>query len=152
MLLSASGYGRMRRRGELAESSPERRTGDAAFSEDGGEVAGGGDVEGGVRGVNVRSNADALEMRDFGGGTLLDGNVISVREGEIERGDWRGDIEGHVVLFGEHGNLVGTDFVGGVAVGGDAVGAREDGAGFSGLQGVAHPGLGVKCERDAAPG
>src|SRR5258708_3491811 len=150
MPLAASGDGRLRRRGERAESIPERSTGDAAFSEDGGDVAGGGDVEGGVRGVNVRSNADALEMRDFGGGTLLDGNVISVREGEIERGDWRGDIEGHVVLFGEHGNLVGTDFVGGVAVGGDAVGARDDGADFSGLQEVSHHVVGDKCEGDAA--
>jgi hypothetical protein len=71
----------LRRRGERAEGIGERSTGDAAFGEDGGDVACGGDVEGGMRSVNVRSNADALEMRDFGGGTLLDGNVISVRDG-----------------------------------------------------------------------
>ena len=35
--------------------------GDAAFGEDGGDVAGGGDVKGGMRGVDVWSDADALD-------------------------------------------------------------------------------------------
>src|SRR6267143_2151071 len=96
-----------------------RRSGDAAFGEDGGDVAGGGDVEGGMGGVDVGSDADALEMRDFGRGTFFDGNVIAVGNREIERGDRRGDVERDIILFGEDGNLVGANFVGGVAVGGD---------------------------------
>src|SRR6202043_2454669 len=37
--------------------------GDAAFGEDGGDVAGGGDVERGMRGVDVGRDGAALEMR-----------------------------------------------------------------------------------------
>src|SRR5260370_19677233 len=92
-----------------------------------------------MRGVDVGGDSNALEMRDFGGGTLLDGNVLAVGDGKIKRGDGRGDVEGDVVLLGEDGHLVGADFVGGVAVGGDAVCAGDDGANFSRLQEVAHP-------------
>src|SRR5258708_27395621 len=93
-----------------------RRSGDASFGEDGGDVAGGGDVEGGMRGVDVGGDSNALEMCDFGGGTLLDGDVLAVGDGKIESGNRRGDVERDVVLLGEDGNLVGADFVSGIAV------------------------------------
>ena len=126
------------------------RTGDAAFGEDGGDVARGSDVEGRMGGGNVGGDAHAVEMSDFGSGALFDGNVVAVGDGKIERGDRRGDVEGHVVFFGEHGDLVGADFVGGVAVGGDAVCAGDDGANFAGFEEVADHVVGDECERDAA--
>ena len=55
-----------------------------------------------------------------------------------------------VVLFREHGDLVGANLVGGVAVGGNAVGAGDHGANFSGLQEMAHHVVGDERERDAA--
>src|SRR6266481_272199 len=114
-----------------------RGPGDAAFGEDGGDVARGGDIKGGMRGVDVGSDAHALEMGDFGGGALFDGDVLAVGDGKVEGGDGRGDVEGHVVFLGEDGDLVGADFVGGVAVGRDAVGAGDDGVDFSGLEKMA---------------
>ena len=52
----------------------------AAFGEDGGDVASGGDVKSGVRGVNVGRNANTLQMGDFGGGALFDGDVVAIGE------------------------------------------------------------------------
>src|SRR5256884_3016988 len=103
-----------------------------------------------MRGVDVGSDAHALEMGDFGGGALFDGNVVAVGDGEIEGGNRRGDVKGDVVLLGENGHLVGADFVGGIAVGGDAVGAGDDGPNFSRFQEVAHHVVGDERERDAA--
>src|SRR5258706_13150515 len=87
-------------------------------------------------GMNVWGDADALKMRDFGGGTLFDGDAVAIGDGEIEGGNRRGDIEGNVVFFGQNGDLVSADLVAGVAVGAVADGAGDDGANFSGLQEV----------------
>src|SRR2546429_1254544 len=103
-----------------------------------------------MRGVDVGSDAHALEMGDFGGGALFDGNVVAVGDGEIEGGNRRGDVKGDVVLLGKNSHLVGADFVGGVAVGGDAVGAGDDGPNFSRFQKVADHVVGDERERDAA--
>src|SRR6266436_2852777 len=112
--------------------------GAATFGEDGGDVAGGGYVEGGMGGGDVGSDSNALDVGDFGGAALFDGDVVAVRNGKVESRDRRGDVEGHAVFFCEHGDLISADFVGGVAVCGDAVGAGDDGANFSGLQEMAH--------------
>ncbi len=122
----------------------------AAFGEDGGYVAGGSDVEGGVCGGDVGGDSNALDVGDFVGGALLDRDVVAVGNGKIEGGNRRGDVEGHIVFFGEHGDLIGADFVGGVAVGGNAVSASDDGAHFSGLQEVAHHIVGDEREGNAA--
>src|SRR5207248_11671982 len=119
-----------------------------SFGEDGCDIAGGRDVGGGMRGVDVGCDADALEMRDFGGRALFDGNMVAIGDGEIEGGNGRGNVKGDVVLLGENGHLVGADFVGGVAVGGDAIGAGDDGPNFSGLQEVADHVVGDERERD----
>src|SRR6266487_2611434 len=127
-----------------------RGPGDAAFGEDGGDVARGGDIKGGMRGVDVGSDAHALEMGDFGGGALFDGDVLAVGDGKIEGGDGRGDVEGNVVLLGEDSDLVSADFVGGVAVGRDAVGAGDDGSDLSGLEEVTNHVVGDERKRNAA--
>src|SRR5712664_326118 len=110
----------------------------ATFGEDGVDVTGGGYVEGGVGGVDVGGDSNALQVGYFGGGALFYGDVVAIGNGKIESGDGRGDIEGNFVFFGQDGDLVGADFVGGVAVGGDAIGTGDDGANFSGLQEMAH--------------
>src|SRR6185295_20396088 len=96
------------------------------------------------------SDAYILDVGDFFGGALFDGDVVAVGDGEIESGDGRGDIERHVVFFRQHCDLIGADFVGGVAVGGDAVRAGDDRADFSGLQEMADHGVGDERQRDAA--
>ncbi len=122
----------------------------AAFGEDGGDVFVGSDVEGRMRGVDVWRDADAFDLGYFVGGTLFDGDVIAAGDGKIESGDWRGDVEGHVVFFGEHGDLVGADFVGGIAVGRDAIGSGDDGADFPGFQKVPDHVVGDQGERNVA--
>jgi len=100
--------------------------------------------------VDVGSDANALQVGDFGGGALLDGNVIAVGYREIEGGNGSGDIKGDVVFSGEDGDLVRADFVGGVAVGGDAVGSGDYGADFARLQKMADHVVGNERERNAA--
>src|SRR6266581_4813142 len=103
-----------------------------------------------MRCVNVGSDAHALEMGDFGGGALFDGDVLAVWDGKIEGGDGRGDIEGNVVFLGEDSDLVGAYLVGGVAVGRDAVGAGDDGSDLSGLEEVTDHVVGDERKRNAA--
>ena len=100
---------------------------DAALGDDGGDVLGGGDVEGGVLdGCAVWGHLLAVGVGDFAGGALLDGDEVSVGGGEVDGGPGGGDVEGDAVLFGEDGDAVGTDLVGGIAVGGDSVGSDDD--------------------------
>ena len=140
----------MRNGGKGTERIGERGAGDAAFGEDGGDVARGGDVECGMGGVYVGGDANALEMSDFGGGTLFDGDVLAIGDGKIKSGNRGGDVKGDVVFPGEDGDLVGADLVGGVAVSGDAVRAGDDRADFYGLQEVSNHIIGDKREGDAA--
>jgi len=72
---------------------------------------------------------DALKMRDFGGGTLFDGDAVAIGDGEIEGGKPRGDIEGNVFSLART-EIWKVRSCCGVAVGGDAVGAGDDGANF----------------------
>ncbi len=74
----------------------------------------------------------------------------SGRDREIQRGNWRGDIKRHVVLFRQHRNRIGSDFVRCVAVRGDAVRARDDGADFPGLEKMADHVVGDQGKRNAA--
>src|SRR5580692_6572602 len=103
-----------------------------------------------MRGVNVRRDANTLQVRDFSCGALFDGNVIAIGNGEIESGDGSGDVERHLVFFGQDGDLVGADLVGGVAVCGYAVGSGDNRADFAGLQKVADHVVRDESERDAA--
>jgi len=50
----------------------------------------------------------------------------AIGQREIERGDGRGHVEGHIIFFGEHRDAIGTDLVGYVTIGGDSVGANDD--------------------------
>src|SRR6266702_3469063 len=102
-----------------------------------------------MRGVDVGGNAHALEMGDFGGGALFDGDVLAVGDGKVEGGDGRGDVERNVVFLGEDGDLVGADLVCGVAVGRDAVGAGDDGSNLSGLEEVTDHVVGDERKRNA---
>ena len=54
------------------------------------------------------------------------------------------------MFLGQNGDLVGADFVGGVAVGGDAVRAGDHGAYVAGLENVADHVVGDEREGDAA--
>src|SRR5260370_30886787 len=113
--------------------------GDAALGEDGGDVARRCDVEGRMRGVNVRRDAHSLKVRDFGGGAFFDGNVFAIRDGKIKGGNRRGDVEGDAIFFREDGNLIRAHFVCGVAGLGKAVGAGDGGATLSGFHKAAGP-------------
>jgi len=72
-----------------------------------------------MRGVDVGSDADALEMRDFGGGALFDGDVLAVGDGKVEGGDRGGDEKGDVFSLARTAS--GRCDLLRVAVGGDAV-------------------------------
>src|SRR5579859_343796 len=137
----------------MEESAERFRIGcasDAAFGKDRSDVARGSNVERRMRGMDVGRDADALEVSDFGSGALFDGDVIAVKDGEIESRYGSGDVKRDVVFPGKNGDLICTDFVRSVAVGGDAVGSGDDGANFAGLQKVAHHIVGDESERDAA--
>ena len=56
---------------------------------------------------------------------LLDGDAGAVGDGEVDGGLGTGHVEGHPVVLGEHGDLVGADLVGRVPVGHDAVSAHH---------------------------
>ena len=88
----------MLRGGERGERFGVGRAGHAAFGEDGGDVFAGGDVEGGVRGLDVGSDADSLNLRDFGGRALFDRDVVAVGNRQIKSGNGRGDVERNVVF------------------------------------------------------
>jgi hypothetical protein len=101
---------------------------DAALGDDGGDVLGRGDVEGGVfDACAVGGHLLAVGVGYFAGVALFyrDGAPFGCRH--VYRVEGRGYVEGDAVLFGEDGDAVGADLVGGVAVGGDAVGTDDDG-------------------------
>src|SRR5690348_15640020 len=135
---------------ECAERFRVRGASDATLGEDRSNVARGSNVERWIRGMNVRRDTDALQVCDFGSGTFLNGDVIAVRDGEIESGYGSGDVKRDVVFLGKNGDLISADFVGGVAVGGNPVGSCDDGADIAGLQKVAHHIVGDERKRDAA--
>ena len=62
---------------QLGERILKWRAGDAALGDYGGDVAGGGDVEGGVGGVYWRGDIDASNVGDFFGAALLDGDFVA---------------------------------------------------------------------------
>ena len=116
------------RLGHGADGFGEGGAEDAALGDDGGDVLRRGDVEGGVLDADaVGGDLHAVDVGDFAGGALFDGDVVAGGGGEVDGVEGRGDVEGDAVLLGEDGDGVGADLVGGVAVGGDAVGADDDG-------------------------
>jgi hypothetical protein len=118
---------------------------DAALGDDGRDVLCRGDVEGRVfDGYAVGGHLLAVRVGDLAGDTLLDGDEIAVRGGEVEGGPGGGYVEGDVVLFGEDGYAVGADLVGNIAVGGDAVGSDDDGLDAA----LAHEGCGHVVAED----
>jgi len=115
------------------------------FGDDGGDVFGGRDVEGGVLdGGAVGGHLLAVGVGDFGGGALLDGDLVAVGGGEVDGGERGGYVEGDAVLFGQDCDSVSADLVGGVAVGGDAVGSDDDGLDAA----LAHEGAGHVVAED----
>src|SRR5260370_24627654 len=70
----------------------------AAFREDGGNVASRRDIERRMRRRNIWSNAHALQVRDLGGAALLNGNVLAVGNGKIERRDLRPNVQRHIIF------------------------------------------------------
>src|SRR4029077_1281959 len=65
---------RLRRRLKVAQASTVRRTSHTAFGKNRRDVTCWRNVERGMGGVHVGSNPEALQMRDFGRGALLDGD------------------------------------------------------------------------------
>ena len=86
-----------------------------------------------MRRVDIRSDADALKVRDLSRGALFNRNVLPIRNGKIKSGNRGGNIKRNVVLFCENRDLVGTDFVGRVTVSGDTIGTGNDRPHFSSL-------------------
>ena len=76
------------------------------------------DVEGRMCRRDVRRDAHALDVRDLFCCAFFDGNVIAIRDQQIQGGNWRGDVKRYVVLFRQNGNLVGSNLVRGVTIGG----------------------------------
>ena len=98
------------------------------LGDDGGDVPGGRDVEGGVLdGCAVGGHLLAVGVGDFGCSALLDGDLVAVGGGEVDGREWGCYVEGDAVLFGQDRDRVGAYLIGGVAVGGDAVGSDDDG-------------------------
>ena len=65
------------------------------------------------------------DVRDLARIAHLDRNVLPAFQVQVNgrgRHDW---VEGYVILFGDHGELVRPDLIGDIAVGGDAIGADE---------------------------
>jgi len=101
---------------------------DAALGDDGGDVLGGGNVEGGVfDGHAVGGHLFAVGVGDFPGVALFDRDAVTRGGLNVEGGPGGGDVEGDAVFFREDGDAVGADLVSDIAVGGDAVGADDDG-------------------------
>src|SRR5580704_556245 len=100
----------------------------AALRDDRGDVFRGGHVEGGIADADaMRGELLSAMMGDFDRGALLDGDGVAGRSGRIDSGPGSGHIKRDAVFFGEDGDVVRADFIGGIAVGGDAVGAYNDG-------------------------
>jgi hypothetical protein len=101
---------------------------DAALGDDGGDVLGRGDVEGGVfDGYAVGGHLLAVGVGDLACVALFDRDAFAGGGLQVEGGPGGGNVEGDAVLFGEDGDAVGADLVGDVAVGGDAVSSDDDG-------------------------
>src|SRR5262249_27485265 len=96
------------------------------------------------------SDADILNLGDFLGRALFDWDVVSIGDGQIERGNGCGDVERHAVFLGENGDLISADFIRGVAVGGDAVGTGHDRSNLPGFEEVADHVVGDEREGNAA--
>jgi len=72
---------------------------DAALGDDGGDVFGGCDVEGGVADADaVGRELLAAVVRDFDLGALLDGNLVAGGGGQVDGGPGSGDVERDAVL------------------------------------------------------
>lgn len=100
---------------------------DAAFGDDGGDEFCGGDVECGVHHADVGVGAqDALETADFAGISFFDFDQVARGEVAVKGGVGRGDVKGDAVVAGQDRELIGADFVSGVAARGDAVGSGDD--------------------------
>src|SRR5450631_3151704 len=85
--------------GHRADGVGEGGSQDAAFGDDCGDVFGGRDVEGRVfDGYAVRSDLDAVDVGDFAGRALLDGDEVAGCGGEIDGVEGRGDVERDAVL------------------------------------------------------
>ena len=107
------------------------------FGDEGGDEAGGGDVEGVVGGgrcfgdeadaVQGAGGIGAVHPDELVGGAGFDGDLSeAVRKGPVEGGGGEGNVEGEVVVASGEGFEVGADFVGDIAGAGDAVGACDD--------------------------
>src|SRR6267154_3491344 len=70
-----------RRRSKGAERIHIRRASNAALCENGGDVTRRRHVKRRMRGMNIRSDANALQMRDFSRGALFNRNVLAIRNG-----------------------------------------------------------------------
>src|ERR1700751_2297239 len=86
-----------------------RRTRDPAFGEDRRNVAMRRDIEGGMRRMNVRSDANALDLSDLGGRSLFDGDLFTGCDGKIEGGNRRGDVKRHVMFPRKDSDLICAD-------------------------------------------
>src|ERR1017187_1021825 len=105
------------------------RAGDAALGDDGRHVFRRRHVESRVfDGHTVGRHLLPCDVSDFPRIALLDGNVVTVRAGEVDGRNGRGHVERDAILFGQNGNGIGSDFVSDVTIGRDAVRAYDDGS------------------------
>ena len=73
---------------------PQRFSNYTTLVDEGGDVTGGGDIEGGVGDIAIRGNADAPDMGDLFGGSLLDGDFGAGFQGGVDGGGGGSDING----------------------------------------------------------
>src|SRR5437764_10283848 len=124
------------RRGKRSQRLGVRSTRNTAFGENRGNVAIRSNIERGMRGMNVGSDANSLDLSDFGGRALFDGNLFARGNGEIERRDGRGNIKRYVVFARQHGNLISADLIRGIAVRSDAIRSGNNRSNISSFQEV----------------
>ena len=106
-----------------------RRAADALLRDDAGDQLMVRHIEGGVvalhlgqsHGLFVPHGLDLLAV------PLLDGDVVPVGAGHINRGGGAQHVDGNAVVLSQNRHAGGTDLVGGVAVGGHPVAAHEAG-------------------------
>src|ERR1700704_864452 len=107
----------------------EGRAGNAALGDDGGDVAGGSDVESRVEHLHaLRGDPRAGQVRDFRRRALLDGDLAPARGTQIDRAGGSSDEEGHFGGLRRERQRIRADLVRRVAVARDAIGADHHAA------------------------
>ena len=79
----------------------------------------------------VRNHLLAGDVGDFAGAALLDRNLVAVGGCQVDGRKRSRHVERNGMFMGQHGNRIGSDFIGHIPVPGNAVGTHHDGSDFA---------------------